>query len=106
MTNIKLLSANDNSKRVSSFFKPQPTTGDPMMPKNMHTPPEKYSTDEEVPVELFPLSGPDIEWYREKEFNRVTNISRSDIQLGSFWDGSNLTYVALNSVKGRLQINR
>ena len=36
-----------------------------MMPKNMHTPPEKKSTDEEVPVELFPLSGPGIEWYRE-----------------------------------------
>ena len=50
LTNIKLSSANDNPKKVSSFFKPKAKTGDKMMPKNTHTPPEKKSTDEEVPA--------------------------------------------------------
>ena len=77
-----------------------------MMSKNTHTPPEKKSTDEEVLIELSSLSGPGIEWYREKGINTVTNISKSDVQLDhSFYNGSNLTYVSLGSVKGRLQEN-
>ena len=70
----------------------------------MHTPPDKKSTDEQVPVELFPLSGPGIEWYREKGINAVTNISRSDA-LDSLSDGSKLRYVVLGSVKGKLNNN-
>ena len=98
LTDIKLSSANDNPKKVS-FFKPKAKTGDQMMPKNTHTPPEKKSNDEEVPVELFPLSGPGIEWYREKGINAISNISKSDVQLDhSFYDGRNLTYVSLGSV--------
>ena len=71
----------------------------------MHTPLNKKSTDEQVLIELFPLSGPGIEWYKEKGINAVTNNSRSAIQLDSFSNGSNLRYAVLGSVKGKLEDN-
>ena len=80
LTNVKLSSANDKSKKVSSFFKPKSQSGDQTpLAKTTHTPTDKKSPDERVPVELFPLSGPGIEWYREKGINAVTNISRSNV---------------------------
>ena len=105
VTNVKLSSANDKSKKVS-FFKPKSQSGDQTpLAKTMHTPTDKKSPDERVPVELFPLSGPGIEWYREKGINAVTNISRSNVQLDSLSDGSKLRYIALGSVKGKLKDN-
>ena len=77
-----------------------------MMCENIYTPPEKLpatkSTNEQV--ELFPLLGPGIDWYKRKGVNAVTNISRSEEQSIRS-DEQGLKYVALGSVKGTIKEN-
>jgi hypothetical protein len=88
-------------RKISSFFKIEKSSVE-----NIYTPPQKLpatkSTNEQV--ELFPLLGPGIDWYKRKGVNAVTNISRSEEQSIRS-DEQGLKYVALGSVKGTIKEN-
>ena len=67
------------SPTISSFFKQADRPKDhEEQPRNIPKPSIYARNDkEQESEELFPLSGPRIEWYKEKGRNACTNISRS-----------------------------
>ena len=93
------LPANNEStknKKISSFFN---TKSNDVIIERMRTTAVTKSTNEKV--ELFPLSGPGIEWYRKKGVIAVKNISRSEVRLDSPSNEKHLKYVALGFGDGK-----
>lgn len=60
---------------ISCFFHAKTVSEE--MKQSESTVKQRPSSTEE-PEEIFPLAGPSIEWYKEKERNAVTNISKSE----------------------------
>ena len=67
------------SPRISSFFKQANRPKDhEEKPRNIPKPSTNARNNKgEENEELFPLSGPQIEWYKQKGRKACTNISRS-----------------------------
>ena len=72
------------AKRFFTDFKPSPAEGtlkDNVQRSATENIKVQSKEDTKEPEELYPLSGPGIEWYQEKGVNAVTNLSRSEERL-------------------------